>query len=789
MPQRKQLINRYNFKRGLITEASLLEFPVDASVDEENFILKRNGERHRRKGIDYEASHVKQPITSGTTGPDEVLRDGVVNNFLWTAVGGNVNLTFLVMQWGNFIKFHDITDGDVAVSSSLKGFQIDLHDHQASLKLDQKGANCTFARGRGNLYITSSEIRPLIVKYDVDTDTITTTENEVTIRDFGEATLNADGSVDIDERPASLSGEHQYNLENRGWPKITKSLVEEGGTSDPVNQSSIIYTFLKLGFYPALSDVFIRARAKEVGTPSALGAFSPWNIEKFSDDFANNSAPKGNRKHSALNRTRLLGAIDPATGRGGPAVGIGAVQPHPGAVAFFSGRLWYGGENVLFFSQLGQGDNQLTKFYQEASPTDEFDNVVVETDGGEQPIPEIGIINALVPAGKNLFAFSNQGIWVISGVNSAFSATSISINQLSDLPVRSHRSVVFAERHMYLVSDAGIYRFNTTTVTQGQIPEIQNITEDTIQTKFLQIGSSSTDNMVGVYNQPERQIQWLYQEAGTNVNRSRSDKILHFDIALSAFTFTDIKATTDQPASGVSFDAPDVYGAFQLPGLRDQVTTHDVVDNSGVLYNDAAANQVTAAIPKARSSVTRIMYIFGIRENNTKPGETKYTFGEFTDTSFLDWDTHNQEPGTPLTDVDAAAFLVADFFLQENPHNESEVGYLRTFMNRTETVYKTNGFPTTYDFPSGLKVTEFFDWSTPTPDGGATGQQFYNLLPAEPPETPVVDNPFDNGRPVTQGHGKINGRGRSVSFLFQSEAAKDCQILGWSFEVETNTNT
>jgi hypothetical protein len=43
------------FVRGLITEATPLTFPENASVDESNCSLERTGLRARRKGIEFEA--------------------------------------------------------------------------------------------------------------------------------------------------------------------------------------------------------------------------------------------------------------------------------------------------------------------------------------------------------------------------------------------------------------------------------------------------------------------------------------------------------------------------------------------------------------------------------------------------------------------------------------------------------------------------------------------------------------------------------------------------------------
>lgn len=46
------------FVKGMITEASPLTYPEDASYDEDNMILYRKGNRSRRLGIDFEDGYV-----------------------------------------------------------------------------------------------------------------------------------------------------------------------------------------------------------------------------------------------------------------------------------------------------------------------------------------------------------------------------------------------------------------------------------------------------------------------------------------------------------------------------------------------------------------------------------------------------------------------------------------------------------------------------------------------------------------------------------------------------------
>ena len=54
MPQSNQTGEFNTFVGGLVTEASPLTFPENASIDEANFELDRNGSRSRRLGMDYE---------------------------------------------------------------------------------------------------------------------------------------------------------------------------------------------------------------------------------------------------------------------------------------------------------------------------------------------------------------------------------------------------------------------------------------------------------------------------------------------------------------------------------------------------------------------------------------------------------------------------------------------------------------------------------------------------------------------------------------------------------------
>ena len=63
MPQKlsQKVVN--TFIKGLITEAGELTFPEDASIDELNCLLERDGSRRRRLAVEVEASNVLSTFT------------------------------------------------------------------------------------------------------------------------------------------------------------------------------------------------------------------------------------------------------------------------------------------------------------------------------------------------------------------------------------------------------------------------------------------------------------------------------------------------------------------------------------------------------------------------------------------------------------------------------------------------------------------------------------------------------------------------------------------------------
>ena len=104
------------FVKGLVTEASPLNFPANASREEINFELLRDGTRRRRLGFDYEDGHVKIATTATR---DQYARARPLT-YKWMEVAGVPGQNFLVVQASNKLYFFD-TDKSPLSSTGSKG--------------------------------------------------------------------------------------------------------------------------------------------------------------------------------------------------------------------------------------------------------------------------------------------------------------------------------------------------------------------------------------------------------------------------------------------------------------------------------------------------------------------------------------------------------------------------------------------------------------------------------------------------------------------------------------------
>jgi hypothetical protein len=87
---------------GIITEASPLTFPDDASIDEVNFEIRNDGSRRRRLGFDKEAGGIEEELMVYYTNGDPTI----VNSFLWKNVSGRTDISYVCIQVDSSVYFY-----------------------------------------------------------------------------------------------------------------------------------------------------------------------------------------------------------------------------------------------------------------------------------------------------------------------------------------------------------------------------------------------------------------------------------------------------------------------------------------------------------------------------------------------------------------------------------------------------------------------------------------------------------------------------------------------------------
>lgn len=191
-----------SFTKGLITEATGLNFPENAVTETWDCVFEPKGTVRRRLGIDLE------PDAKAIAG----LIQGAIVEYLWTAVSSTGTRTFLVLQTGIDIGFVEMSEGS-SMSGSVKSFYVRLSDYQSRPSVKLAEMPCAFASGNGRLFITHPMCDPIVVEYFEDDDTITQERVEIKVRDFE----GVDDGLEPAEEPSTLSPEHHYNLKNQGW--------------------------------------------------------------------------------------------------------------------------------------------------------------------------------------------------------------------------------------------------------------------------------------------------------------------------------------------------------------------------------------------------------------------------------------------------------------------------------------------------------------------------------------------------------------------------------------------
>lgn len=770
-----------NFIKGLVTEATGLNFPENSCTETYNCVFETTGEVTRRLGFDAQANSTSITIN----------RNNVVTaHYLWIDAGGDGTTTFIVQQIGSTLRFYNTTAAGTIVGG-LHVDTVDLTAYSPSGAPSPATKECQFSSGNGYLFVTHPNLEPFYVSFDASTDNITSTQIDIKIRDFtGEKT---DSNYNDTTRPSSLTNAHRYNLLNQGWSNdlITKwnsgwvnatgnttngssfygNLTQENasrlsvgmlatagangisgktitavfttglsGTTDnqsgvslsgnaSATGSSITSTWI-MNNYPGNGDVWwYNKNAYDVFDVGAIAQNNP-STTSF--------APKGHYITSAwkIDRNTLSGLTGLTTDSSG--------TDRPSCTAFYAGRVWYGGVNHkgynanLYFSQILDDVDKAGKCYQSQDPTDENLFDLLPTDGGVVVLNGCGTVHKMFATGSSLYVFASNGVWEITGNQGiGFTANDYSPNRISSVPAIGHRSFIDVEGLPMWWNVDGIYTLTPGPQGSGGT-QVKSLSIGTIQTFLDSISNNNKLFVRGAYNGLTKVVQWLYRtdetgDLGINYNYQG---ILNLNVQTGAFYPWTIDATNSSINDVIILQG--ASGNVQEVILTDEDGTTHVIDGG-----------VDVVVFSTLGNIASADFVYPMSTINGSTTNINFAFND--QTTYTDW--------TSTTEKDYESYIISGYQIRGDGQRNFQDNYV-VIHGRTLT-------------DAQLYFQGIFDWSINTASNKFGTRQLVQL-----------DNllqQYQNKRLL------LRGTGKACQFKVTSVSGKPFDLIGWSVFVTGNT--
>lgn len=776
MPQQIISSVENNFTKGLITEATGLNFPENAATDTDNCIYTLVGDVIRRQGINLETNGATSPISTGF---------GAIVEYKWNNVGGDGLTQLIAVQVGNSVYFWLSSQATVnsPLSTQFMNTNVNLNQFVATglNSAVDTSIECQFADGNGYLFIFHPNCDPIYCSYDSSTKTVTAKGISLQIRDF--IGVPETGIAD-NLRPSTLTQEHQYNLSNQGWTvgnpyvatSTTTATLQTGSVTfttqsglaitvgDAVAcQSSITQTFFNGSYYQTYgaggtlmsgnvtgySGTNLTINITSVGQgalPGQGGVWSNWQIVPNNIGFVNTwHTALGNYPSNAdvwwyfKNSSNVF---DPATTAGSVTLGAGrapgghyllnpflqnrsgissatgianlvtTVRPRTGA--WFQGRVWYAGVDA---SQLATGDMP----YYTWTETIYFSQVVTDaTDFGK-------CYQNNDPTSENLFDLlpTDGGTIVIPGSGSIYKLFPIANGLL-----------VFAANGVWFITGSQGIGFSANDYTQVPLSAIRSIS------------GSSFVNVNG--------LPYFWNEEGIySVSPSQQGQLTVEPITVGTILsfYNNIPTNSKKFARG-AYD-PINYIITWVFSSTDPGTnlfnryTYDRVLNFNT-YNKAF---YPYTVNTTAGSIVGVIYVSNPVGNNTVEPALKYlarfgsplslslSFAEENDSRYIDWGSVNFD-----------SFFVTGYKLHGKGQFRFQIPYIY--------MYSRNENPTAY------KIQGLWDYALTGNSGKWSVAQ-------------LVNNWSPNFGVIPRRH-KIRGHGLLLQLKVTSVDGKPFDIIGWS---------
>lgn len=791
-PVQKAEIN--SFVKGLITEVNPLNFPADASRAEENFILKTDGSRERRLGLDFEEDY-----TLRDTGMiPSVLASAEVSSFKWLNAGNDANNEFVVVQFGNKIDVYNTTVENISTDGFIGSVTIPVSSNDIRF---------SYTSVDGMLIIAAGTEEVHVIKYSEGS--LAYSAKRLLVRDqWGLHDL--EGNY-INVRTTTLTNNHLYNLHNQGWGVPRKNST--GTLSDPItlfahrnDTTTTTYVFVESGVgeggeitgrweaidtvipnisYPSNAEtVYTGLQFQPVTEGASFERIYPnlydevlgLNTKAAKGYFIIDALRRGTSRLEAFNNNKdkfkeLTGSLAPIPADITPS-GASVVTEYAGRI-FYAG---FGGATVegdinsptlssyVLFSKLIQNEDDLIRCYQDGDPTSREGSDLVDTDGGFIRISGLKQIKGMISQDNCLLIIADNGIWkVVGGSDYGFSATNYSVIKLSEYGCNNSSSIVVVNKQVAFWGEEGIFF-----ITKDQYGDwtVQNVSEGTIQSLFDSIDITDRERAVGVYDPFTKKVRWMYNQDTDSFNNNIVYELI-LNLAIKAFSLTRVYNLEE--------DSPEVIGYITASSF----IAGDVLE--GVVVEDVPV--VVASELVVIDSVVRtegLQSIKYITLHDLVGSNKGYTFSQYRNTNFREWQTADG------VGVDAKAYVLTGTITAGDSSIAKQSPYLVMHMLKTESGMIEIDGQLVPDNQSSCLIRSQWDWANSANSGKWSDLfQAYRYRRAYFATGP--SDPYDNGFETVVTKNKLRGRGRALSLYFETEPDKDCKILGWNLSLTGNS--
>lgn len=560
-----------------------MTFPENASVDELNCDLKRDGTRARRKAIEPEEGAVLSSFPVGTA--DNVSFGE------WKNVGEDASKTYLIVQSGDRLHFYN--KDVIPFSSAEISNTVSLTPYAVGSSGGATSTRCSFASILGHLVVVSENTEPIFIEELAD-GSFQVTQIECKERDF--KWLGEKAGYTEDVLVADITPERHYDTKNSGWIPTPDGI-------DPLT-SYINAT----GYYPALthpwfsgknaSDNFSVAEWQKVFSGSSIIGNGHYLLDVFSKSRTDVSGVSGLPVQTTNKRFKTVEAF---SGR-----------------VFFSGLTSASNSGKIYFSQLLTDLFAIGDFFQQNDPTSEVSSDLLDTDGGVIVIPDAVNIRKLYAFRNSMFVFADNGVWQIKGIDDVFKPTGYSVNKVTDVGILSGDSFVAVEGVPFWWSKYGIH---TMAFNEFGTASEENISIGTIQTFWDEIEPDAKVKVRAAYDFVNQKIFWIYPKNGELI-QNKCNRVLILDVALQAFYPWEFSDTGNETpyVIGAQF-----YDNFAFSTIQENVTV-------GGAQVEVSSVSVTSEILE-RQEDNNVSVVFFYRNQS----EDKMSMALTSSNTYLDW--------------------------------------------------------------------------------------------------------------------------------------------------------